>query len=228
MAKAYQHDARGYFAGEVEDHGGPLPNNATRKIPKEKDGHIPQWTGKSWKQIEDHTGEQGYLNGEAFTITKYGPYPQGWSAAPPPSTLDETLAAARMTLRTKRKDVEYGGFTLDGQQWDSEEKDELRLNSVSKVFEAGIPAYKGWKIREGIYITLTPEILSRAAMALMQHYGNAFAVETDKLAELAAMGEAGRAAIEEAVDEDAREAEERRAVSQVQAWMETEPHQGWQ
>ncbi len=36
-----------------------------------------------WVNIEDHKGEEGYLNGESYTIKDYGPYPEGWSSAPP-------------------------------------------------------------------------------------------------------------------------------------------------
>ena len=127
------------------------------------------------------------------------------SKPPPPPTLEEAKNKAHAALRAKRREIEYGGIYVNGQKWDSEEKDELRLNSVAKLFETGIPAYEGWKISEGVYITLTPNVLSQAALALMQHYGNAFAVEAAKLAEINAL----------------------ESVEAVETWLETDLNQGW-
>ena len=83
MAIAYQYDASGYFAGEVDDYGF-LPNNATYTKPSIKKGFIPCWNGAKWVQVENHTGKEGYLNDEPFTIKEYGPFPDGWSETPPP------------------------------------------------------------------------------------------------------------------------------------------------
>jgi hypothetical protein len=92
MAKAYQYTADGYFADEIEDYG-LLPNNATHTAPPaEQSGHVLHWTGAAWEQIENHKGEEGYLNGEPYTIKDYGPYPEGWSTTPPPPTPDELEA----------------------------------------------------------------------------------------------------------------------------------------
>lgn len=93
MAKAYQYDATGIFAGEIDDYGGPLPNNATRMAPQEQAGHVARWTGKKWDQVEDHKGRQGYVDGQAFTVQEYGPLPDGWSDTPPSHTLEEAAAA---------------------------------------------------------------------------------------------------------------------------------------
>jgi|LSQA01.1.fsa_nt_gi hypothetical protein len=49
--------------------------------------------------------------------------------------LETEKAAVRELLRKKRKEVEYGGFVFNNERWDSGEKDELRLNSVIKIFE---------------------------------------------------------------------------------------------
>ena len=205
MAKFFQYTADGYYAGEFEDYGGPLPNNATRTAPKLADGHVPHWNGKKWVLVEDHKGKEGYLDGERHTVKEYGPLPEGFSETPPPPSLEEAQGKARDALREKRKAVEYGGFDLDGQHWDSAEKDELRLNSVTRIFESGVPQYEGWKISEGVYITLTPELVQRAAMAFMQHYGRAFALEAAKLEEINTL----------------------ETVEAVDTWLEAELNQGW-
>lgn len=93
MAKAYQYDATGIFAGEIDDHGGPLPNNATRTAPQDKAGHVARWTDKKWDYVENHKGKEGYVDGQAFTVKDYGPLPEGWSDTPPPPTLEEAAAA---------------------------------------------------------------------------------------------------------------------------------------
>ena len=78
MAIAYQYDAQGYFVGAMEDYGF-LPNNSTHKKPAEKDGYIPRWTGKAWTHVENHKGEEGYVNGEHFKMETYGKLPEGFS-----------------------------------------------------------------------------------------------------------------------------------------------------
>ncbi len=92
MAKAYQYDASGYFAGEVEDYG-LLPNNAISTAPQDREGFIPRWTGEAWEQVEDHKGREGYVDGKPHTVKEYGPLPDGWSDTPPEPTLDEAVAA---------------------------------------------------------------------------------------------------------------------------------------
>jgi hypothetical protein len=73
------------------------------------------------------------------------------------------------------------------------------------IVEMEIPQYEGWKISEGVYITLTPELVQRAAMAFMQHYGKAFQVEAAKLAEIEALEDANA----------------------VETWLATELNQDW-
>lgn len=220
MSKAYQYDADGYYAGDVECQG-LLPNNATDTAPARQDGYIPRWNGTTWEQTENHTGEEGYVNGTPHTIKEYGPYPQGWSINPPLPGWNDALATVRSALRAKRKKQEYGGFPLDGQIWGSAEKDELRLHSACKFFEHGNSSYEGWKINDSTYITLTPELLSRALAALMQHHADAFAMEAAKLAELDTMNEAAMTAMATAETQDERETAQAAAVTDLLAWADT-------
>ena len=84
----------GYYAVSREDYG-LLPSNATYKEPVFIDGYWPCWNGEDWEQVEDHKGEQGFVNGEPFTIKDYGPYPAGWSKTPPPPTPEEIAEATK-------------------------------------------------------------------------------------------------------------------------------------
>ena len=94
MAKAYQYTADGYYAGEVDDYG-ILPNNATRTAPTLKKGFVPCWDGIKWRQVEDHKGESGYVNGQPHEIKEYGPLPEGWSDTPTPPTIEELFDRLR-------------------------------------------------------------------------------------------------------------------------------------
>lgn len=132
MAIAYQYDASGYFVGEVEDYGGPLPNNATRKAPQEQDGHIPRWTGEAWEQVENHKGEQGYVDGKPCEIKEYGPYPGGWSDSPPPATPEEDARARMAQIDAEIRELEQKAIrpmlaieTGTDEPYDHERKNEL-------------------------------------------------------------------------------------------------------
>ena len=93
MAKSYQHDHEGYFVCETDDCGGFLPAGAVYNKPVLQNGFIPKWDGAEWKQVETHKGEEGYVDGVAFTIKTHGAYPDGWSSTPPPLTLEEVRTA---------------------------------------------------------------------------------------------------------------------------------------
>lgn len=113
MAKAYQYDASGYFVGEVEDYGGPLPNNSTRTVPEVRNGYIPHWMGTAWEQVENHKGREGYMDGKPFTIKTYGPLPDGWSDTPPEPTLDEAKAAKIAAIDAQTSSAILAGFDYE-------------------------------------------------------------------------------------------------------------------
>lgn len=165
------------------------PVNALRgETPAVTPGFWPGEQGGEWVDIEDHRGEEGYVNGESFTIADFGPYPEGWSAAPPPVPLSEALDNAHAVILTRRRQAEYSGFLFDGRRWDSEEKDELRLNSmITMMDKTGITEFPGWKINASAFITLTPELAVQAASGLMTHYAACFQVEAAKNDQLAAL-----------------------------------------
>ncbi len=95
MAKYPQYTADLFYAGEADDFGGVQPNNTADydDWPEIIPGYWPRkLAGKrGWQQVENHKDEQGYVNGEPFTIAEYGPYPEGWSeTAPEPSEEDKS------------------------------------------------------------------------------------------------------------------------------------------
>ena len=106
MAKAYQYDASGYFVGEVEDYGGPLPNNSTRTVPEVRNGYIPHWMGTAGEQVENHKGKEGYVGGKSFTVKEYGPLPNGWSDTPPEPTQKEKDAQLKTQILARLKEID--------------------------------------------------------------------------------------------------------------------------
>ena len=106
MANAYQYDASGYFAGEIDDYGGPLPNNATRMAPQAPNGYIPRWTGEAWEQVENHKGLVGYVDGTPHTVADYGPLPEGWSDTPPEPTPNEQATQRRAQIMARLAEID--------------------------------------------------------------------------------------------------------------------------
>lgn len=107
MALAHQYDMSGYYAGEIDDFGGPLPNNSTRVGPQRQPGYIPRWNGAAWEQVENHKGEEGWLNGEPHKIGDYGPYPDGWSATEPEMSREERFRLLRAARDARLAATDY-------------------------------------------------------------------------------------------------------------------------
>jgi len=74
---------------------------------------------------------------------------QTWEEMHKPPSLQEAKESARAKLKSFRQQIEASGFTFMGQHWDSEQKDELRLNSATKIFEAGLQKPPAGLLRPG-------------------------------------------------------------------------------
>lgn len=150
-----------------------------------------------------------YEDGQFVGVVEPEPEPEPEPVPEPdsPEYLAMVKARALRILREKRVQVEYGGLMIDGQPWDSEEKDELRLNSMLKLFEiTGDAEFDGWKIADGVYITLTKTQAEAAAVAFMRHYAHAFTVEGVKAAEIDALTSA----------------------AEIEAWLQNNLNIGWE
>ena len=104
--RAYQYTRDGYYAGAIESYS-LLPNNATHTAPELREGHIPRWNGTAWEQVENHKGRAGYVNGTPFTVTEYGPLPEGWSDSAPLPTEAELFARLRAARDARIRAVDY-------------------------------------------------------------------------------------------------------------------------
>ncbi|MCL1915659.1 MAG: hypothetical protein FWG17_02980 [Desulfovibrionaceae bacterium] len=98
-----------YMMSAPADEGTFAPDNALRTpLPfvfegdgKPLQANVPaafkgQWpaadiANNAWILIEDHRGEEGYVNGERHKVEDFGPRPAGWSDAPPPPSEAELL-----------------------------------------------------------------------------------------------------------------------------------------
>ena len=87
----FSYDEHGYYNGPTYD----KTADSVVIEPEISDDSWPRWNGHVWEQVENHVGECGWHNGEPYTITKYGPYPVGWSDAPPPPTTEELFDRLR-------------------------------------------------------------------------------------------------------------------------------------
>jgi hypothetical protein len=89
------HELRPYRTSSVANKGSMPPRNATRTAPPaEKEGKWPCFADGAWVYVDDHRGEIGYVGGKRTEIRDIGPYPDGWSAQPPPPTAEEVREAA--------------------------------------------------------------------------------------------------------------------------------------
>lgn len=72
-----------------------LPANGYLDAPVVAKGCVARRVNGAWVDVENHVGENGYVNGVPTTIEEYGPLPEGWSLTPPPPTTEELFARLR-------------------------------------------------------------------------------------------------------------------------------------
>lgn len=73
------------------------PPDALRVAPAFAEGYWPVVTESrdGWIMLEDHRGEEGWVDGERVAITVLGPLPEGWMATPPEVIVPEEEIAAQ-------------------------------------------------------------------------------------------------------------------------------------
>lgn len=72
-----------------------LPANACLDAPFITDGCVARRVNGTWVDVENHVGEEGYLNGVPTEIKEYGPLPEGCSDTPPAPTTEELFDKLR-------------------------------------------------------------------------------------------------------------------------------------
>lgn len=72
-----------------------LPTNGYVDAPSVADGCVAKRVNGAWANVENHIGEKGFVNGVPTEIKEYGPLPDGWSATPPPPTIEELFDKLR-------------------------------------------------------------------------------------------------------------------------------------
>lgn len=79
-------DADGVYTGSAPANTGTLPpDTALRTAPPARQGYWPVLNGTrdGWELVEDHRGEEGWLDGSPATLHTLGPLPSGWQTLPP-------------------------------------------------------------------------------------------------------------------------------------------------
>jgi hypothetical protein len=93
------HQLRPFTHQGLANPGSLPPDGAVRTAPPVYgQGKWPGFNGSSWTLIDDHRGESGYVDGQPYKITDFGPYPPGWTSSPPPPTEAEVKASAKAAL----------------------------------------------------------------------------------------------------------------------------------
>lgn len=121
--------------------------------------------------MQDNRGRTGWLNGELFAMTAFGPLPEGFSDTPPLETA-RADKLARIDAETSAAILAGFDYEIDGQvlhfSYDSNDQqnfaDTANASLLSKMGVPGVPAsvtWNGWKIdgetRTLARLTLTPD-----------------------------------------------------------------------
>ena len=122
---AYQCYATGEYLAPLECFDNLLPNGATWVTPPDPvEGFTRFFKDGKWTQVENHKGEEGYLNGERTIIKEFGPLPEGWSTTPPPPTEEELFEKLRSMRDSKLTSCDW--TVLPDSPFSSEKKKEWK------------------------------------------------------------------------------------------------------
>ena len=85
MPTLYFFDDSGAYASRAyqETPFAAVPAGATMVAPAFAPGFLPVWDGEAWRNVEDHRGERGWVDGAFTIVSGIGPLPAGWEQAPP-------------------------------------------------------------------------------------------------------------------------------------------------
>lgn len=132
----YQYDSNGYYRWETQHPANDpyLPNGTTKVKPEFIDGYWPRFNKETqqWEQVEDHRGEQGWVNGEPHVIQDYGPYPEGWSPNPPAWVDQQTIRSNYDAKLYRVRNGLIGAMAL---------QNEVGINSMSALYSAVLGDY---------------------------------------------------------------------------------------
>lgn len=82
-----------------------VPPCSSLEPPQYESGHWPCFGPEGWRQVEDHRGKVGWINGEEAVISQLGPLPEGWSNRPPLKSTGESTRDARREEILERLDA---------------------------------------------------------------------------------------------------------------------------
>ena len=138
-----------------------------------------------------------------------------------PATVSAALADAFEKIKDRRQEEEYLGpiVTVNGQsvRFPAEVKDEARLNTLAGMFSANPNmTVENWKVADGVYVTMTAELMQQVTNAGFQHISNCFNVEKAK-----------REAVQSIADMAGDNDTDVNAIKAIQDWLENSLNTEW-
>lgn len=187
MKKAYRYNAETFeFLGETFTQLDPLeskrvgekvyllPSNCTFEQPFEKrDGFVNIWNGQNWLEIEDHRGEQYWLQTDTHSTPpkickELGPLPNGATLTRPSLSLEEVKVQKIAELKEQRNNEEESPITYKGKLWDFDSKSRDRINAALIALMVNKIETIGWTAHDDTTVALTSDdlggIISMAAV----------------------------------------------------------------
>lgn len=105
------HPLRPYTYSLPFTQGSVPPSDAVRgEKPVAAAGYHPAEQGGTWITVEDHRGEEGYVHGQHFVVSDFGPYPDGWAVTPAPLNLAQVKAAKLLAIDAETSAAIIAGF----------------------------------------------------------------------------------------------------------------------
>jgi hypothetical protein len=84
------------------------PVNALRgeSLPSARQGWHPAFADDAWIEIENHIGEEGWVNGVMCKIDAYGPLPDGWSDTPPEPSAEDLKEQRKAQIMARLSEID--------------------------------------------------------------------------------------------------------------------------
>ena len=176
-----------------------IPAHSTLTEPPEiREGYARIWNGKTWAYVEDHRGENIWQNHEVCRlVAELGPIPEGWTIERPSERL--TKEKISELVYAEKCKVAYGGITLEKDGRDylfATDPTSIAMCNAMLIQLTGKPddTQVAWKVHCGgtpVLLSLTKLEFERVFAAGMTMVNQAFTVEGELNAELAALDESG-------------------------------------
>ena len=113
-----------------------IPRDCTTVEPTFQQGYTPIWNGTVWNLVEDHRGEQYWLDtdeygAEAHVMVDFGAFPENAVFEPPSKTLDMLKIDKLEEIRQWTEEHITGGFVSDDVTYDSDIDTQITMQGIA-------------------------------------------------------------------------------------------------